>query len=210
MCFHPWSDLTLPLMSLAEIRRVIDKWAEILVELGASYSWVQIFENKGAMMGCSNTHPHCQIWASDFLPNEASLEDQAQRKYYQEHSVPMLLEYAQLEAERKERVVVENADWVVVVPYWAVWPFQTLLLPRRHVCRLQDLQESERDSLASITKRLLTRYDNLFQELRRGRTWRLTAGTGSSTPITTPRCCVLPPSVNSWLAMNCWLRPRGT
>ncbi|XP_026581890.1 galactose-1-phosphate uridylyltransferase, partial [Pseudonaja textilis] len=90
--------------------------------------------------------PPLQIWASDFLPNEASLEDQSQRKYHRDKSVPMLLDYARLEAERKERVVVENADWLVVVPYWAVWPFQTLLLPRRHVCRLEELRESERDS----------------------------------------------------------------
>ncbi|XP_061469158.1 galactose-1-phosphate uridylyltransferase isoform X2 [Rhineura floridana] len=164
MCFHPWSDLTLPLMSLAEIRTVIDQWSEIAVELGASYPWVQIFENKGAMMGCSNPHPHCQIWASSFLPNEASLEDRAQQRHRREHGIPMLLEYAQLEAERKERIVVENVDWLVVVPYWAVWPFQTLLLPRqRQICRLQDLQHGERDSLASIMKRLLTKYDNLFQ-----------------------------------------------
>ncbi|KAF7240007.1 Galactose-1-phosphate uridylyltransferase [Varanus komodoensis] len=163
MCFHPWSDWTLPLMSLAELRAVIDRWSEISVELGASYSWVQIFENKGAMMGCSNPHPHCQIWASNFLPSEASLEDRTQRKHLSERGVPMLLEYAQLEAERKERIVVENADWLVVVPHWAVWPFQTLLLPRRHVCRLQDLRDGERDSLASILKRLLTKYDNLFQ-----------------------------------------------
>nr|XP_008116072.1 PREDICTED: galactose-1-phosphate uridylyltransferase isoform X1 [Anolis carolinensis] len=190
MCFHPWSDLTLPLMSLAEIRNVVDKWTEIAVELGASYSWVQIFENKGAMMGCSNPHPHCQIWASNFLPNEATLEDRTQKQYLAKHGVPMLLDYAQLEAERKvmsagvqkerglesqcshslfcwgllqERIVVENTDWLVVVPYWATWPFQTLLLPRRHISRLQDLQESERDSLASIMKRLLSKYDNLFQ-----------------------------------------------
>uniref|UniRef100_A0A8C4WCB6 Galactose-1-phosphate uridylyltransferase n=1 Tax=Gopherus evgoodei TaxID=1825980 RepID=A0A8C4WCB6_9SAUR len=146
MCFHPWSDLTLPLMSLAEIRAVIDKWAELAVELGASYPWVQIFENKGAMMGCSNPHPHCQVWASNFLPNEAQLEDRTQRQHLQERGVPLLLEYAQLEAQRKERLVVENADWLVVVPYWAVWPFQTLLLPRRQVCRLQELSDSERDS----------------------------------------------------------------
>ncbi|XP_074922917.1 galactose-1-phosphate uridylyltransferase isoform X3 [Chelonoidis abingdonii] len=163
MCFHPWSDLTLPLMSLAEIRAVIDKWVELTVELGASYPWVQIFENKGAMMGCSNPHPHCQVWASNFLPNEAQLEDRTQRQHLQERGVPLLLEYARLEAQRKERLVVENADWLVVVPYWAVWPFQTLLLPRRHVCRLQELSDSEKDSLASIMKRLLTKYDNLFE-----------------------------------------------
>ncbi|XP_053148915.1 galactose-1-phosphate uridylyltransferase isoform X6 [Hemicordylus capensis] len=151
MCFHPWSDLTLPLMSLAEIRTVIDKWMDIAVELGASYSWVQIFENKGAMMGCSNPHPHCQVWASNFLPNEASLEDRTQQKHLKDRGIPMLLEYAQLEAEKKERMVVENADWLVVVPYWAVWPFQTLLLPRRrHVSRLQDLRDSEKENLLSL------------------------------------------------------------
>ncbi|XP_041277881.1 galactose-1-phosphate uridylyltransferase [Onychostruthus taczanowskii] len=163
MCFHPWSDLTLPLMSLPEIRAVIDAWAELAMELGASYPWVQIFENKGAMMGCSNPHPHCQVWASSFLPNEARLEDQTQRQHLSKHGVPMLLEYAEQEARRKERLVVENADWIVVVPYWATWPYQTLLLPRRHVCRLQDLSDSEKDSLASIMQRLLIKYDNLFE-----------------------------------------------
>ncbi|KAM9262748.1 galactose-1-phosphate uridylyltransferase [Morus bassanus] len=163
MCFHPWSDLTLPLMSLAEIRAVIDAWAELVAELGASYTWVQIFENKGAMMGCSNPHPHCQVWASSFLPNEACLEDRTQRQHLSQHGVPMLLEYAEQEAQRKERLVVENEDWLVVVPYWATWPYQTLLLPRRHVCRLQDLCEGERDSLASIMQRLLIKYDNLFE-----------------------------------------------
>ncbi|XP_068279338.1 galactose-1-phosphate uridylyltransferase [Nyctibius grandis] len=163
MCFHPWSDLTLPLMSLAEIRAVINAWAELSAELGASYPWVQIFENKGAMMGCSNPHPHCQVWASSFLPNEARLEDRTQRQHLSQHGVPMLLEYAEQEACRKERLVVENMDWLVVVPYWATWPYQTLLLPRRHVCRLQDLHEGERDSLASIMQRLLIKYDNLFE-----------------------------------------------
>uniref|UniRef100_A0A8C7EAW3 UDP-glucose--hexose-1-phosphate uridylyltransferase n=1 Tax=Nothoprocta perdicaria TaxID=30464 RepID=A0A8C7EAW3_NOTPE len=115
------------------------------------------------MMGCSNPHPHCQIWASSFLPNEARLEDRTQREYRRQHGVPMLLEYAEQEARRKERLVVENADWLVVVPYWATWPFQTLLLPRRHVCRLQELRQHERDSLASIMKKLLIKYDNLFE-----------------------------------------------
>uniref|UniRef100_A0A8C3QBT9 UDP-glucose--hexose-1-phosphate uridylyltransferase n=1 Tax=Geospiza parvula TaxID=87175 RepID=A0A8C3QBT9_GEOPR len=144
MCFHPWSDLTLPLMSLPEIRAVVDAWAELAKELGASYPWVQ-------------------VWASSFLPNEASLEDRSQRQHLSQHGVPMLLEYAEQEARRKERLVVENADWLVVVPYWATWPYETLLLPRRHVCRLQDLSDSEKDSLASIMQRLLIKYDNLFE-----------------------------------------------
>ncbi|KFP04265.1 Galactose-1-phosphate uridylyltransferase, partial [Calypte anna] len=163
MCFHPWSDLSLPHMTLMDIRAVINKWAELEAELGSTYTWVQIFENKGAMMGCSNPHPHCQVWASNFLPNEARLEDQTQRQYMNQYGVPMLLEYAEQEASREERVVVKNKNWLVVVPYWATWPFQTLLLPRRHVCRLQDLSANETISLASIMQKLLIRYDNLFE-----------------------------------------------
>ncbi|XP_056147153.1 galactose-1-phosphate uridylyltransferase [Lampris incognitus] len=126
--------------------------------------WLAIFENKGAMMGCSNPHPHCQVWASNFLPNEPALSDRCQRAYYQKHGEPLLLRYASQEAERKERVVVESSHWLAVVPYWATWPFQTLLLPRqRHVLRLSDLTTKEREDLAAIMKRLLTRYDNLFE-----------------------------------------------
>ncbi|KAK9967970.1 hypothetical protein ABG768_002325 [Culter alburnus] len=163
MCFHPWSDITLPLMQPAEIRKVIDKWADLIVELGAAYTWVQIFENKGAMMGCSNPHPHCQVWASNFLPNEPTLAERCQRDFLQKHGEPMLVQYARMEAQAQVRVVVENEHWLVVVPYWATWPFQTLLLPRRHVLRLPELTAQERDSLASIMKRLLTKYDNLFE-----------------------------------------------
>ncbi|KAJ8402042.1 hypothetical protein AAFF_G00372770 [Aldrovandia affinis] len=163
MCFHPWSDITLPLMELSDIKRVIDKWAELIEELGTTYPWVQIFENKGATMGCSNPHPHCQVWASSFLPNEPSLADRFQREYLKEHGEVMLVQYAKMETDRRERVVVENGDWVAVVPYWATWPFQTLLLPRRHVLRLCDLTTKEREGLASIMKRLLTKYDNLFE-----------------------------------------------
>ncbi|XP_075438321.1 galactose-1-phosphate uridylyltransferase isoform X2 [Ascaphus truei] len=162
MCFHPWSDLTLPLMSPADIRGVVDKWAEIMTDLGATYPWVQIFENKGEMMGCSNPHPHCQIWASNYLPSMVQTADRKQREYLWEHEEPMLVAYARLEAERKERVVLDSEHWLVVVPYWASWPYQTLLLPRRHVIRLQDLSSSERDDLASIMKKLLIKYDNLF------------------------------------------------
>jgi UDPglucose--hexose-1-phosphate uridylyltransferase len=114
-------------------------------------------------MGCSNPHPHGQIWAGDGLPNEPAKEERAQRNYFEQYGSPLLLDYANLEAGRGERVVVENADWLVVVPFWAVWPFETLLLPRRHVTHLPGLGEAERDALADILKRLLTRYDNLFQ-----------------------------------------------
>jgi UDPglucose--hexose-1-phosphate uridylyltransferase len=163
VCFSPRHDLTLPEMDLPDIRRVIDVWAAQVVKLGQRFRWVQIFENKGEIMGCSNPHPHGQIWALDALPNEPNKEEGQQRAYLAGHGRPLLLDYVALEAEARERIVVENEHWLVVVPYWAVWPFETLLLPRRHVLRLPDLAGDERDALAEILKRLLTRYDNLFE-----------------------------------------------
>jgi len=163
VCFSPRHDLTLPEMALADIRQIIDVWAEQIIELGQRYRWVQVFENKGAMMGCSNPHPHGQIWAGDALPNTPFKEDREQRAYLEEHGRPLLVDYADLEAERQERIVTENEHWLAVVPYWAVWPFETLLVPRRRIRRLPDLENTERDTLADIVKRLLTKYDNLFE-----------------------------------------------
>ncbi len=162
ICFSPRHDLTLPEMPQPDIRAVVDVWAGQVMELGANYRWVQVFENKGEIMGCSNPHPHGQVWATNWLPNEVAKEEFHQHAYFQQHNHPLLMDYAQLELERDERIVIENGDWLVVVPYWAVWPFETLLLPRRHVLRLPDLSDAERDSLADILKRFLTRYDNLF------------------------------------------------
>jgi UDPglucose--hexose-1-phosphate uridylyltransferase len=163
ICFSPRHDLTLPEMAVTDIRRVVDVWAEQTTELGQHYLWVQVFENKGAIMGSSNPHPHGQIWASNYLPNEPAKEEHHQIAYFQEHGSPLLVDYAKLESDRQERIVVENEHWLAVVPYWAVWPFEVLLLPRRHVLRLPDLADSERDTLARILKRLLTKYDNLFE-----------------------------------------------
>ena len=163
VCFSPRHDLTLPEMPLATIRHVIDAWAEQTTELGQTYRWVQVFENKGAAMGASNPHPHGQIWAHHHLPNEIVKEDQHQRQYLAEHDSVLLVDYAALEAGQGERIVVENDDWLAVVPFWAMWPFECLLLPRRHVLRLPDLDPGERGSLADILKRLLTKYDNLFE-----------------------------------------------
>ena len=162
ICFSPRHDLTLPEMSLEAIGTVIDVWAEQSVELGRSYRWVQVFENKGEIMGCSNPHPHGQIWASDFVPNEPAKEDTQQRAHLAREKNVLLVEYAKVELEKGERIVVQNDHWIGLVPYWATWPYELLLLPRRHVLRLPDLDQSERSSLASILKALLTRYDNLF------------------------------------------------
>lgn len=163
ICFSPRHDLTLPEMDPADIRQVVDVWAEQTAELGQSYRWVQVFENKGAMMGCSNPHPHGQIWAGDGLPNEPNKEDRQQRAYLAEHGRALLSDYAKIELAQEARLVLSNEHWLVVVPFWAIWPFETLLLPRRRVGRLPDLSVAERDGLARILKRLLTRYDNLFE-----------------------------------------------
>ena len=163
ICFSPRHDLTLPLMELPDIRRVVDLWAEQIADLGKTYRWVQVFENKGQAMGASNPHPHGQIWASNFIPNEAASEGRHQRAYFEDHGSPLLIDYAAVEAERGTRVVVENEHWLAVVPYWAIWPFETLVMPRAHVLRLPDLTGDQRDALADVLKRLLTRYDNLFE-----------------------------------------------
>jgi UDPglucose--hexose-1-phosphate uridylyltransferase len=165
ICFSPRHDLTLPEMALPDIRRVIDVWAEQISELGSrpEINYVQIFENKGAAMGSSNPHPHGQLWANFRVPQEPEKEDRQQRAYWEQQESPLLVDYVAAELQAQERVVLSNDDWVVVVPYWAVWPYETLLLPRRHVTQLPDLTGDERDTLAEILKRLLIRYDNLFE-----------------------------------------------
>lgn len=163
ICFSPRHDLTLPEMSRDEIRSVVDLWCEQYLELVQRHAWVQIFENKGAVMGCSNPHPHGQIWASAFLPSEPAQVDASQREYFQQNGRPLLLDYAEAELADGSRKVEENNHWLVVVPYWALWPYETLLLPRRHVRHFGELSRDERQSLAAILKRFLTRYDNLFE-----------------------------------------------
>uniref|UniRef100_A0A0K8RJJ8 Galactose-1-phosphate uridylyltransferase n=1 Tax=Ixodes ricinus TaxID=34613 RepID=A0A0K8RJJ8_IXORI len=163
MCFHPCSNVTLPLMAHEEVETVIDEWASQTAELGKKYTWVQVFENKGDIMGCSNPHPHCQIWASSFLPNEPRIKDRTQRAYYEKHGRPLLVDYISKELVKRERIVIETKYWVAVVPFWAVWPYETMLVPKRHVTRLFDLDAAERSDLADAMKLLLTKYDNLFQ-----------------------------------------------
>jgi UDPglucose--hexose-1-phosphate uridylyltransferase len=163
ICFSPKHNHTLPQMTLVELRGVADMWAEQVAELGAQYQWVQVFETKGDIMGTSNMHPHGQIWASDFLPNEAYAEDRHQKAYYEQHGSALLLDYLHQELERDERIIVKNEHWVALVPYWAYWPFETMIVPRRAVQHLHQLTSDERDGLGDVIKRMLTRYDNLFK-----------------------------------------------
>ncbi len=165
ICFSPRHDLTLARMSIHAIRRVVNLWAEQEEELAADpqINYVQLFENRGAMMGSSNPHPHGQVWATRGMPTEPAKEDGQQRAYFETERAPLLVDYLEAELGAGERLVVENRHWVALVPYWAVWPFETLLLPRRHCQCLADLNPTERNALAEILKRLLIRYDNLFE-----------------------------------------------
>jgi UDPglucose--hexose-1-phosphate uridylyltransferase len=162
LCFSPRHDLTLAEMDAGELRQVVDLWAAQTEELGQTHRWVQVFENKGALMGASSPHPHGQVWATDALPQIPQREDQRQRAHLEQYGRPLLLDYADLEVARGDRVVVENHAWLAVVPYWAVWPFETLILPRRHIARLPEVAAGERDDLAELLGRLLVKYDNLF------------------------------------------------
>jgi len=164
ICFSPRHDWTLPDMPLPDIRRVVDVWAEQMLDLGAKdfIGYVQVFENKGEMMGCSNPHPHCQVWASERVPTEPAKEIRAQSAYLDEHGTCLLCDYLALELKMAERVIFQNDHFVVLTPFWAVWPFETMVLARRHVGSLPDLNDAERDALADVIKRLTTRYDNLF------------------------------------------------
>ncbi len=163
ICFSPDHGKTLPELPVEAIERVVDTWCDETQTLGARYAWVQVFENKGAVMGCSNPHPHGQVWACEHLPNEAAAEDTNQHAYFSEHGRAMLLDYAQREAVSDERVVVSTDHWLAVVPYWATWPFETLLMPRAPRHRLPELDREERRDLAQAMKQLTTRYDNLFR-----------------------------------------------
>ncbi|ACB35506.1 galactose-1-phosphate uridylyltransferase [Leptothrix cholodnii SP-6] len=163
ICFSPDHGKTLPELPLDAIGNVVDTWCEQTAELGRTHAWVQVFENKGAVMGCSQPHPHGQIWATGHLPNEAATEDREQRAYFAQHGRALLLDYAEREAAAGARVVVETPHWLAVVPYWATWPFETLLLPRFAVQQLPQLNAEQRADLAVALKKLTSRYDNLFQ-----------------------------------------------
>ena len=164
VCFSPRHDLTLATMATPAIRRVVDTWVAEFVSLGARafITYVQIFENRGAIMGCSNPHPHGQIWASASLPNEPAREQAALSDHAAAHGRCLLCDYLALERSRGERLVCENETFSALVPFWAVWPFEIMVLSRRHVAAIDELDERERDGLADLLRRVTVRYDNIF------------------------------------------------
>ncbi len=161
LCFSPRHDLDMGQMTPADVRRVVDVWAQETDELGGAHRWVQVFENRGQLMGASNPHPHGQIWAASSLPREATREDASQRDHHARTGRRLLLDYAAQE-EGGPRVVAASDEWLVVVPFWAIWPFETLVLPRRPAERLSDLDGARRDDLAAMLAGLVSRYDALF------------------------------------------------
>jgi UDPglucose--hexose-1-phosphate uridylyltransferase len=163
MCFSPRHDLSLAELPDDGLRAVIDTWAEQTSQLEKKWRWVQIFENRGELMGSSIPHPHGQIWAGDFVPTEVGKEMAQQRQWYASRGIPLLHEYGQLEAANGERVVIQTTHWLALVPWWAVWPFELLILPRRSIQRLPDLDEAERQDLATLLREVLRRYDQLFE-----------------------------------------------
>ncbi len=165
VCFSPRHDLALPGLDLGALRQVVDTWAEQTVELSVhpSIQYVQIFENRGAMMGASNPHPHGQIWATEHLPNEPAKELARQLAYRTEHGRCLLCDYLALELARGERIVCANQHVVALVPFWATWPFETLVVTRRHAGALPELDGAERDALAALLSQLTGAYDRLFQ-----------------------------------------------
>jgi UDPglucose--hexose-1-phosphate uridylyltransferase len=165
LCFSPRHDLTLAQMSEPDILEVVDTWTKEHTWLSTrpGVTYVQIFENRGELMGCSNPHPHCQIWASSSVPNQPAKEGISLAEYRKKNNTCLLCDYLVREQAAGERIVCENQHFLSVVPFWAVWPFETLLLSKRHLPDLTTLSSEERTALANILKQLTTRYDNLFE-----------------------------------------------
>jgi UDPglucose--hexose-1-phosphate uridylyltransferase len=165
VCFSPRHDLTIARMSQEELRGVVDAWTEEMQSL-EKLAWVkhvQIFENRGALMGASNPHPHCQIWAASAIPNIPQRELESFEDYRKRKNRCLLCDYLKLEMEEEERIVCENEGFVAMVPFWAVWPFETMIVSKRHIASLLDFTVEEKNLFGSMLGRLTTRYDNLFE-----------------------------------------------
>ena len=162
VCYSPDHSKTLPELSNHSISKIIDTWCVELNELSQKFIWVQIFENKGTTMGCSQPHPHGQIWATNFLPTEIARKEQNLRNYYEAFGKNLLLDYVSKELKDGCRTVIQSEHWLALVPFWAAWPFEMMLLPKDHVLRLDDLDAVQKKDLACVLREVTIRYDNLF------------------------------------------------
>ncbi|MBQ4889041.1 UDP-glucose--hexose-1-phosphate uridylyltransferase [Shewanella sp. MMG014] len=198
ICFSPDHSKSLPQLSVAAITKVVACWQEQTRELSEQYQWVQVFENKGAVMGCSNPHPHGQVWAQNHLPTLVQKKQLALSSYYEAHQSSLLNDYVGRELDNAERIVVANEDWVVVVPYWAAWPFETLVLPRFSVTRMTELSCAQQSTLADIIKKITIKYDNLFNcSFPYSMGWHGAPFDGKNHPEWTLHASFLPPLLRS-------------
>ena len=164
ICFSPRHDLTIPELEVSAIVKVVDLWQKEFQEIGKmkDINHIQIFENKGSVMGASNPHPHGQIWAQTSIPDEPFKEDQKQKEYFEKHQKSLLKDYIEKELKKKERIVIENDSFVALVPYWAVWPFETIIISKRHLVDILEFSDKEKIDFAKIYKNLTSKYDKLF------------------------------------------------
>ncbi|MFQ3547417.1 MAG: UDP-glucose--hexose-1-phosphate uridylyltransferase [Termitinemataceae bacterium] len=164
LCFSPRHDLTLPRMDIQSIIKVIKVWQDKYITLGSDprISYVQIFENRGSIMGCSNPHPHGQIWATEHLPDLPAREDAKQREYRAREGSCLLCDYVKEELSRGDRIIFQNDSFTALVPFWAVWPFEAMIVPKRHIASIDQFTDKEVQDFADALKRMGTRYDNLF------------------------------------------------
>lgn len=164
ICFSPDHSKTLPQLSEEDIVKLIQLWQEEFIQLSANeqIKYIQIFENKGEIMGCSNPHPHGQIWASSLLPIEIAKESLQQKIYFDKYGKSLLIDYIEIESQKKERIVIENEHFIALVPFWAVWPYETMIISKRHVQSIVQFNQDEQKCFASILKQLTIKYDNLF------------------------------------------------
>ena len=165
ICFSPKHNVTLAEMEVSEIENVVRVWKEQYLELGAiSYiNHVQIFENKGSVMGCSNPHPHGQIWAQSSLPTQVKRTQDNLLKYFQKTGKSLLKDYLESELQKKERIIAENEHFVLLVPFWATWPYETMIISKRHFSSIAEITEEEIKSYAEMIQIITVKYDNLFK-----------------------------------------------
>jgi UDPglucose--hexose-1-phosphate uridylyltransferase len=165
ICFSPRHDLTIPEMEVSALEKVIQTWKDQYVDLGSRdfINHVQIFENKGAVMGCSNPHPHGQIWSQSSLPTLVAKTQANLKKYFDENGRSLLSDYLAEELQKKERIVLENEHFAVLVPFWAIWPYETLIVSKRHFGNLTQMTAEETTAFADAMKRITVKYDNLFE-----------------------------------------------
>jgi UDPglucose--hexose-1-phosphate uridylyltransferase len=165
ICFSPDHSKSLADMDIEDIEKVVKNWQHEFVLLGSNetINYVQIFENKGTVMGCSNPHPHGQIWSQSTLPNEVAKKDQHQRNYYKENQRSLLGEYLKQEIEANERIIYQNNHFMVLIPFWAIWPFETMIIPKQHHTNIAEISDQETLAFADAISKITKAYDQLFQ-----------------------------------------------